>query len=195
MPEIRIPAELLPLDGRFGCGPSLVRPAQVDHLVAHSVNVLGTSHRQPPVKEMVGRIRSGIASLFRAPDGYEVVLANGGATGFWDAAAYGLVERRAQNAVFGEFGSKFASAVTTPSLEAPDVREAPAGSIAVPEPVEGVDVYAWPHNETSPGAKAPVGRVAGDTGAHTVLAPPSPAGLAPARDPNRHDPTFTSPGA
>ncbi|SJM71734.1 phosphoserine transaminase [Gulosibacter sp. 10] len=175
MTDIRIPADLLPLDGRFGSGPSRVRLQQFDDLTDRAVTVIGTSHRQPAVKRLVGAIREGIADLYRLPEGYEVLLANGGASAFWDAAVFGLVERRAQTAVFGEFGGKFAKAARAPWLEAPDVREAEAGSAALLEPAEGVDVYATPHNETSTGAMVPIRRVA-DDGALTVVDATSAAG-------------------
>uniref|UniRef100_UPI003EE730A4 phosphoserine transaminase n=1 Tax=Curtobacterium flaccumfaciens TaxID=2035 RepID=UPI003EE730A4 len=129
-----------------------------------------------PVKDLVGSVRQGIADLFQVPDGYEVVLGNGGSTAFWDAAAFGLVERRAENLSFGEFGSKFAKAVAAPWLEAPHVIEASGGSLAALEPVEGVDVYAYPHNETSTGVMAPVVRAEGDAGALTVVDATSAAG-------------------
>lgn len=176
MPEIVIPAELLPADGRFGCGPSKVRPEQVAHLVAQAPLLLGTSHRQAPVKQLVGRVREGLSSLLRLPDGYEVLLGNGGSTAFWDAAAFGLIERRSQHLAFGEFGAKFAAAAAAPHLEPPLVLSAPGGSRSEIEPVEGVDVYAWPHNETSTGVSAPVRRVVGDAGALTVIDATSAAG-------------------
>ena len=176
MADIVIPAELLPTDGRFGCGPSKIRGAQLESLVTRGATILGTSHRQKPVKDLVGSVRQGLADLFQLPDGYEVVLGNGGSTAFWDAAAFGLVERRAENLSFGEFGSKFAKAVRTPWLETPHVVEAPGGSLAALEPVEGVDVYAYPHNETSTGVMAPVVRAAGDDGALTVVDATSAAG-------------------
>ena len=172
---IEIPRELLPVDGRFGCGPSKVRPAQAEALAAVSASLLGTSHRQAPVKDLVRSVRAGLASLFRLPDGYEIVLGNGGSTAFWDAAAFGLIEQRSQNLVFGEFGGKFAAAAGAPWLSAPDVRKAEPGSRVEPEAVEGVDVYAWPHNETSTGVAAPVRRVAAD-GALTVIDATSAAG-------------------
>ncbi|MGV1033798.1 MAG: phosphoserine transaminase [Microbacteriaceae bacterium] len=171
-----IPSELLPLDGRFGCGPSKVRPEQVAYLAGTGAALLGTSHRQAPVKNLVGSVRSGLAELFSAPEGYEVLLGNGGSTAFWDAAAFGVIERRSQHLTFGEFGSKFASAATAPWLEAPDVRNAPAGSRSETESVAGVDVYAYPHNETSTGVSAPVRRVQGDAGALTVVDATSAAG-------------------
>ncbi|WP_105566024.1 phosphoserine transaminase [Microbacterium halophytorum] len=173
---LTIPAELLPADGRFGCGPSKVRADQVTALAAAGGSLLGTSHRQRGVKDLVGSVREQIASLFRLPEGYEVVLGNGGSTAFWDAAAFGLIEKRSQNLTFGEFGGKFAKAAAAPWLEAPDVRKAEPGTIARPEPVVGVDVYAWPHNETSTGAYAPVRRAAGDDGALTVIDATSAAG-------------------
>ena len=173
MPGLTIPAELLPADGRFGCGPSKVRPEQVAHLTAHA-DLLGTSHRQAPVKNLVGRVRSGLADLFRLPDGYEVVLGNGGSTAFWDAAAFGLIERRSEHLTFGEFGAKFAQAASAPHLESPRVIAAEAGSRARVE-LDDVDVYAWPHNETSTGVMAPVERVAAP-GALTVIDATSAAG-------------------
>lgn len=176
MPEIVIPSALLPADGRFGCGPSKVRPEQIQKLAEAGTELLGTSHRKSPVKNLVGSVREGIASLFSLPEGYEVIIGNGGSTAFWDAAAFGLIERRAQNLVFGEFGGKFAKAAAAPWLEAPDVRKAEPGSRAEPEVVAGVDVYAWPQNETSTGVMAPVTRVNGDAGALTVIDATSGAG-------------------
>ncbi|MDR6971273.1 phosphoserine transaminase [Leifsonia shinshuensis] len=176
MPDVTIPSELLPADGRFGCGPSKVRPEQVAYLSGPGAELLGTSHRQAPVKNLVGRVREGIGELFRLPDGYEVVIGNGGSTAFWDAAAFGLIEKRSENLVFGEFGGKFAKAATTPWLDAPHVIEAPGGSRSEVEVLTGVDVYAWPHNETSTGVMAPVRRVHGDDGALTVVDATSAAG-------------------
>jgi phosphoserine aminotransferase len=174
VPQPIIPTDLLPADGRFGCGPSKVRQAQLDHLVANAA-LIGTSHRQAPVKDLVGRVRAGLGSLFALPDGYEVVLGNGGSTAFWDAAAYSLIANRAENLTFGEFGSKFAAAAAAPHLAAPHVVNAPAGSRAEVELLDDVDVYAWPHNETSTGVMAPVKRVAQD-GALTVIDATSAAG-------------------
>lgn len=176
MPETTIPSDLLPADGRFGCGPSKVRPEQVASLAGPGAELLGTSHRQAPVKNLVGRVREGLGELFRIPDGYEVVIGNGGSTAFWDAAAFGLIEKRSENLVFGEFGGKFAKAAATPWLEAPHVLEAPGGSRSEVEVVAGVDLYAWPHNETSTGVMAPVHRVQGDDGALTVIDATSAAG-------------------
>ena len=177
MPHVLLPREILPADGRFGCGPSKVRPAQLEALAGPGAALLGTSHRQAPVKDLVGRVRARLGELFRLPNGYEVILGNGGSTAFWDAAAFGLIEKRSQNLVFGEFGGKFAAAAKAPWLEAPDVREVPAGTRTVAEPVEGVDVYAWPHNETSTGVSAPDRRGShGDDGALTVIDATSAAG-------------------
>lgn len=138
--------------------------------------LLGTSHRQKPVRDMVERIRSGMSALFSLPDGYEVVLGDGGASALWDAIAFGLVEKRAQCRVFGEFGGKLAKAVSAPWLQTPDVREAPVGESSESEPIGGVDVYAWPHNETSTGVSTSIRRVAGDEGALTVVDGTSAAG-------------------
>ncbi len=176
MPHLVIPSDLLPADGRFGCGPSKVRGAQLEALVTRGATLLGTSHRQAPVKNLVGDVRSHLAELFRIPAGYEVIVGNGGSTAFWDAAAFGLIENRSQNLVFGEFGGKFAAAAKAPWLKAPDVREVAAGTRTTAEPVEGVDVYAWPHNETSTGVSAPIVRVPGDAGALTVIDATSAAG-------------------
>ena len=159
---VTIPADLLPADGRFGCGPSKVRPAQVQALASVGRTLLGTSHRQAPVKKVVGRVRDGLGSLFSLPHGYEIVLGNGGSTAFWDIAAFGLVRDRAQHLAFGEFSSKFASVTTNaPFLGEPTVVRADPGTLAAPYAEAGVDVYAWPHNETSTGVMAPVRRVPG----------------------------------
>ncbi|MEQ1735146.1 MAG: phosphoserine transaminase [Rhodoglobus sp.] len=174
MPSLTIPSSLLPADGRFGCGPSKVRPEQLDHLITNAA-ILGTSHRQAPVKDLVGRVRSGLGDLFRLPDGYEVVLGNGGSTAFWDAAAYGLIENRSEHLTFGEFGAKFGAAAAAPHLQAPHIITASAGSRASVELVDGVDVYAWPQNETSTGVMAPVIRVDAP-GALTVIDATSAAG-------------------
>jgi phosphoserine aminotransferase len=170
-----IPPALLPKDGRFGSGPSRVRQDQIDAVVAAGRTLLGTSHRQKPVRSLVGDVRRGLAELLGAPDGWEVVLGNGGSTAFWDAAAFSLIERRSQHLSYGEFGAKFAKAARTPWLEAPSVRQAPAGSRIGPEPEEGVDVFAWPQNETSTGVAAPVRRVQQE-GALTVVDATSAAG-------------------
>lgn len=174
MPALTIPASLLPADGRFGCGPSKIRDAQLEHLTTEGKRLLGTSHRQAPVKNLVGAVREGLGQLFRLPEGYEVVLGNGGSTAFWDAASFGLIERRAENLSFGEFGAKFAQAAGAPWLKAPKVITAEAGSRSEIEIHDGIDVYAWPQNETSTGVMAPVTRV--DADALTVIDATSAAG-------------------
>ncbi|MEY3967071.1 MAG: hypothetical protein RLZ96_597 [Actinomycetota bacterium] len=160
MAEIKIPGELLPKDGRFGCGPSRTRVEQLSNFLGQGASLLGTSHRQAPVKNLVGEIRQGLLDLFRAPQGYEVVLGNGGSTAFWDAAAFSMVEKKAQALVHGEFGSKFASALTNPWLEKPVVVNAPAGSRGEFEPSADIDSYVYPHNETSTGVVTAVKRAA-----------------------------------
>ena len=161
-PAITIPDELKPGDGRFGSGPSKVRPAQVAYLQEIATTVLGTSHRQKPVKDLVRRVREGLATFFALPDGYEVALGNGGTTAFWDAAAFSLVRERAQHLSIGEFSSKFASVTTrAPFLGEPTVITGEPGTLVQPRAEAGVDVYAWPHNETSTGVMAPVRRVPG----------------------------------
>lgn len=149
---ISIPADMLPADGRFGCGPSKVRPEQVDAVVAAGRTILGTSHRKPAVKDLVGRIRTGLTELFSLPDGWEIVLGNGGTTVFWDAATFGLVQERSQHLVFGEFSSKFADACrTAPHLGEPTIISSATGDHPEPAAEAGVDVYALTHNETSTG--------------------------------------------
>lgn len=159
---ITIPADLLPGDGRFGCGPSKIRVAQVDALRGAATSILGTSHRQRAVKAQVERVRSGLADLFALPEGYEVILGLGGATAFWDAATFSLIRDRAQFLTFGEFGSKFAKAArTAPHLGTPTVISADPGSAPTFAAEAGVDLYASPHNETSTGVAITPTRVAG----------------------------------
>lgn len=161
--DITIPRALLPADGRFGCGPSKVREASVDALASSGSTYLGTSHRKPPVKELVGRIRTGMRDYFGLPDDYEVVLSNGGATFFWDAACYGLIQQRSAHAVFGEFSGKFAASVQIAThLDDPVLVRSDVGSHPVMQRVEGVDVYALTHNETSTGVTMPITRPAGN---------------------------------
>jgi phosphoserine aminotransferase len=169
--DIRIPDEIRPVDGRFGSGPSKVRPEGVEALSAVSRTFMGTSHRQRTVKDQVARLRRGLAEFFALPDGYEVILANGGTSAFWEVAAFGLVRDKAQFATFGEFGAKFVKAVAdAPFLAAPTVHEAPGGQAAFLRAEAGVDVYASVHNETSTGVAVPVRRVAGaDPGALMVI--------------------------
>lgn len=179
--RITLPHELRPRDGRFGSGPSKVRPEAVAALASAGPSYLGTSHRQAPVKRLVRRVREGVAELFAVPDGYEVVLGNGGSTVFWDAAAFGLVRRRAQHLSFGEFSAKFAAVTRgAPWLDGPTVVSADPGTVAHPYGEPGVDVYAWPHNETSTGVMAPVRRVDGaDDDALVVVDATSGAGGLP----------------
>jgi len=166
MTDIKIPAEFIPEDGRFGCGPSRIRPAQLAAFATSGAELMGTSHRQAPVKNLVKRVQEGLLELFHNPVGYEIVLGNGGSTAFWDAAAFSLVERKAQNLVHGEFGAKFATALTNPWLEKPTVIIGEPGSRLELRAEAGVDSYAYAQNETSTGVSTPVTRVAGaDTGA------------------------------
>ncbi|WP_287930545.1 phosphoserine transaminase [Arthrobacter sp.] len=175
---LTIPANLRPADGRFGAGPSKVRPEQVSALSAAGATLLGTSHRQAPVKNLVGEVRSGLKTFFNAPDGYEVIVGVGGSTAFWDVASFGLVEKKAQHLSFGEFGSKFASATNkAPFLDASSIITSEPGTRPEASAESGVDVYAWPQNETSTGVAAPVKRVAGvDDGALVLVDATSAAG-------------------
>lgn len=159
---MKIPAELLPADGRFGSGPSKVRVEALDALAMTSTHLMGTSHRQAPVKDLVGSVRSGIAELLSLPDGYEVVLGVGGSTAFFDAATFGLIRAKSQHLVHGEFTSKFARSVkAAPFLDAPTVIESGFDTHPTPAAEAGVDTYVWAHNETSTGVMVPVQRVAG----------------------------------
>jgi len=178
---VTIPAELLPLDGRFGCGPSKVRPAQVDYLASLGRTVLGTSHRQAPVRNLVGDVRNGLADLFSLPEGYEIILGNGGSTAFWDIAAFGLVRDRAQHLAFGEFSAKFGSVTRkAPFLGDPTIIKGEPGTLPSPSAEAGVDAYAWAQNETSTGVMAPVKRVEGaDAGALVLVDATSGAGGLP----------------
>jgi len=166
---IIVPADLLPSDGRFGCGPSKVRPEQIDAVVAARSTVLGTSHRQPAVKNLVGSVRAGLTELFSLPDGWEIVLGNGGSTVFWDAATFGLIRDRSQHLVFGEFSSKFADAASAaPHLGEPTVISSQTGTHPEATAEDGVDLYALTHNETSTGVAMDLRRPAGTT-ADTAL--------------------------
>ncbi|OQO92684.1 phosphoserine transaminase [Saccharomonospora piscinae] len=178
--ELTLPAELKPSDGRFGCGPSKVRPEQLANLAREGANVLGTSHRQKPVKSLVGRVRSGLAELFGLPDGYEVVLGNGGTTAFWDAAAFGLVRERAQHFTYGEFSSKFAKVTDkAPFLGDSIVVKGEPGSAPEITYDASADLVAWAHNETSTGVAVPVRRPAGSEGALVAVDATSGAGGLP----------------
>ncbi len=167
--QLEIPPALRPSDGRFGCGPSKVRADQLARLAGESAALMGTSHRQKPVKDLVGRVRGGLAELFSAPDGYEIALGNGGTTAFWDAAAFGLVRERALCLAFGEFSRKFATVnERAPFLADPLLLQADPGDAPEPAALPGADVIAWAHNETSTGVMVPVARPA-DSGDALVL--------------------------
>ena len=175
--DIVIPSNLKPVDGRFGCGPSKIRPEALAALSASGTSILGTSHRQKPVKNVVKRVREGLTSLFNLPEGYEVVLGNGGSTAFWDIATFGLIEERSQHLVFGEFSSKFAAASKeAPFLGEPTVIKAEPGSHPVSVLEAGIDVYALTHNETSTGVAMPIIRPAGTDGALVLVDATSAAG-------------------
>jgi phosphoserine aminotransferase len=181
-----IPEELKPADGRFGCGPSRVRPEALARLATDGAAVMGTSHRQKPVKALVGEIRAGLAELFSTPDGYQVALGNGGATAFWDAAAFGLVKDRSLHLTFGEFSQKFATVTTgAPFLKDPVTVAADPGDAPDPAGVGpaaaagGVDLIGWAHNETSTGVMTPIVRPADDDGALVAIDATSGAGGLP----------------
>lgn len=182
---ITIPADLLPSDGRFGCGPSKVRPEQLQSLVDTGASVFGTSHRQAPVKNVVGDIRSGLADLFSLPEGYEVVLSNGGTTAFWDAAAFGLIKERSLHLTYGEFSSKFASVAKKapflgdPTVISTDPGTAPDPAAITADQLDGVDLIGWAHNETSTGAAVPVVRPAASDNALVAIDATSGAGGLP----------------
>jgi phosphoserine aminotransferase len=176
--DIVIPDEIKPADGRFGAGPSKIPAGALDALAATGTSLMGTSHRQAPVRATVGRVREGLAELFALPDGYEVVLGNGGATAFWDIATFGLIREKSQHLSFGEFSSKFAkAAAAAPFLADPTVIASEPGSLPVPHAEDGVDAYAWAHNETSTAVMAPVQRVADDDSLILVDATSGAGGL------------------
>jgi phosphoserine aminotransferase len=161
--HIVLPDDIKPADGRFGAGPSKVPAGALEALAATGTSLMGTSHRQAPVRDTVGRVREGLRELFSLPDGYEVVLGNGGATAFWDIATFGLIREKSQHLSFGEFSTKFAkAAAAAPFLAEPSVITSEPGSLPTPVAEEGVDAYAWAHNETSTAVMAPVRRVADD---------------------------------
>jgi phosphoserine aminotransferase len=190
--DIRIPAELLPADGRFGSGPSKVRKAQADALAGVWQSYLGTSHRQKTVKSEVGRLRAGLSSLFSLPEGYEVVLGNGGSTCFWDVATFGLIRDRAQFLTFGEFGAKFASGVkSAPFLSEPTILKAEPGDAPAFRAEDGIDAYCSPHNETSTGVAIQPVRVAGGD-ALVIIDATSGAGGLPV-DPTTFDTYYFAP--
>jgi len=177
--DITIPANLKPKDGRFGCGPSKIRSEALSVLAGSGASILGTSHRQAPVKNVVGRVRKGLKELFSLPDGYEVILGNGGSTAFWDIATFGLIEEKSQHLVFGEFSSKFASGVkSAPFLADPVLIESAPGSHPVPTADSTIDSYALTHNETSTGVAMEIIRPAGASGIVLVDATSAAGGLA-----------------
>jgi phosphoserine aminotransferase len=179
-PSLSIPDAIKPADGRFGSGPSKVRPEQLQTLSTSAAALFGTSHRQAPVKDLVGRVRTGLRDYFSVPDGYEVVLGNGGATAFWDAAAFGLIDKRSLHLSYGEFSSKFASSVAkNPFVGDPIVIKADPGSAPEPQSDPSVDVIAWAHNETSTGVAVPVGRPDGSGDALILIDATSGAGGLP----------------
>ena len=179
-PQLSIPADLKPADGRFGCGPSKVRPEQLSALTTTAAGLFGTSHRQAPVKNLVARVRDGLRQLFGLPDGYEVILGNGGATAFWDAAAFGLIDSRSLHLTYGEFSAKFASAVAAnPFVGEPIVVKAEPGSAPAPQSDPGVDAIAWAHNETSTGVSVGVRRPEGSGDALILIDATSGAGGLP----------------
>ena len=191
-PDIRIPANLLPGDGRFGSGPSKVRPEAVTALAEAASTYLGTSHRQKTVKSVVGSVRAGLRELFSLPDGYEVVLGNGGTTCFWDIATFCLVEHKSQHLSFGEFSSKFAAAAAAaPHLAEPEVITAPAGTHPTAEARQDVDLYALTHNETSTGVMMPIARPEGAAGLVAVDATSGAGGLPV--DPAQYDAYYFAP--
>jgi phosphoserine aminotransferase len=178
--DVKIPDQLKPADGRFGSGPSRVRPAQLEYVTGAGAAVIGTSHRQKPVKRLVGDIRAGISELFSLPDDYEVVLGNGGTTAFWDAATCCLIRRRALHLSYGEFSSKFAACTgDAPFLSDPIVVRAEPGDAPAPTSDSDADVIAWAHNETSTGVMVPVTRPAGSEPALVLVDATSGAGGLP----------------
>lgn len=177
MTDIKIPENLKPADGRFGSGPSKIRPEALAALAASGSSILGTSHRQKPVKHVVHRVREGLASLFQLPEGYEVVLGNGGSTAFWDIATFSLIESRSQHLVFGEFSSKFAAAAkAAPFLGDPTIIKSEPGTHPLPQAEDGIDVYALTQNETSTGVAMPIARPIGTEGALVLVDATSAAG-------------------
>ena len=175
--ELIIPSNIKPVDGRFGCGPSKIRPQAMAALLASGASILGTSHRQKPVKNVVKRVREGLHSLFNLPDGYEVILGNGGSTAFWDIATLGLIQERSQHLVFGEFSSKFASAAKeAPFLGEPTIIKSEPGTHPLNVAEAGIDVYALTHNETSTGVSMPIKRPVGTEGALVLVDATSGAG-------------------
>lgn len=194
MSEIEIPPALLPADGRFGSGPSKIPDGRLEALAQTGRTLMGTSHRQAPVKELVQRVRSGLAELFALPDDYEVILGNGGSIAFFDLATYALIRNRSQHAVSGEFGKKFAKAATqAPWLAGPTITTSTWGELATPTFEADVDVYAWAHNETSTGVMAPIIRPAGATDDQLVIIDATSAAGGLAVEASQYDVYFFAP--
>ncbi len=194
IPDIRLPGALLPSDGRFGCGPSKVRPEALTALTVAAPALMGTSHRKAPVRGLVGRVRAGLSDLFALPDGYEVALGNGGAALFWDVASFSLIDRRSQHLVFGAFSSSFAAAVVAaPHLEGPHLVESAFGTHPEAVAREGIDVYALTHNETSTGVAMEVSRPDGADDGALVLVDATSAAGGMAVDPTQFDAYYFSP--
>jgi phosphoserine aminotransferase len=190
---LQIPAEIKPADGRFGSGPSRVRQPQLDHLAGTGAAIMGTSHRQKPVRQLVGRVRTGLSELFSLPDGYEILLGNGGTTAFWDAATCGLVRERALHLTYGEFSSKFAACTRqAPFLADPVIVSAPPGDAPEPTADPSADVIGWAHNETSTGVMVPVVRPAGAGDALVLIDATSGAAGLPV-DPEQCDVYYFAP--
>src|SRR4051812_23739919 len=194
IPDIKLPADLMPSDGRFGSGPSKVRQGALEALLAAAPGYLGTSHRHKTVRSVVGQVRAGLSELFALPDGYEVVLGNGGAAAFWDVATFSLIRHRSQHLVYGAFSKSFAAGVrAVPHLEDPDVIEAEPGTRAQPRAVPGVDAYAVIHNETSTGVATEVARAQGADDGALVLVDATSAAGGMAVDPGAFDAYYFSP--
>jgi phosphoserine aminotransferase len=194
LPDIAIPDDLLPHDGRFGCGPSRVRPDAVEMLAGSASHYLGTSHRQAAVQFKVSELRNGLAEMFALPDGYEVLLGNGGTTAFWDAATFGLIEQRSQHLHFGEFSSKFgAAAAAAPHLGEPQIISAEPGDHPLPEAAAGIDAYCLTHNETSTGVAMPLQRPDGADDDALVLVDATSAAGGLRFDPNQVDVYYFAP--
>ncbi|MFM7063800.1 MAG: phosphoserine transaminase, partial [Actinomycetes bacterium] len=193
-PDISLPDDLLPADGRFGCGPSRVRPDAIDMLNGSAGHFLGTSHRQAAVQFKVSELRNGLAEMFALPDGYEVLLGNGGTTAFWDIATFGLVEERSQHLHFGEFSSKFGKAVqAAPHLGEPEIISAEPGDHPVAVGRSGIDAYALTHNETSTGVAMPLARPDGADDDALVLVDATSAAGGLRWDPNQVDVYYFAP--
>lgn len=192
--SLHIPDSLLPADGRFGSGPSRVRQEQMDALFALGPDVMGTSHRQAPVKRIVARVREGLAALFSLPEGYEVVLGNGGSTAFWDAAVFSLIQERSQHVVLGEFSSKFAQeSAGAPFLSEPRIIRTEPGTAAAAQADDEVDAFAWPQNETSTGVMLPIARPEGAREDQLVLIDATSAAGGIAFDPLETDAYYFAP--